>query len=34
MNRLLVCSPLRLEARAVRRGIGSGAEVSRPATGR
>jgi len=27
MNRLLVCSPLRLEARAVRRGIGTGAEV-------
>jgi 4-hydroxy-3-methylbut-2-enyl diphosphate reductase len=27
MNRLLVCSPLRLEARAVRRGIGAGADV-------
>ena len=27
MNRLLVCSPLRLEARAVRRGIGAGGDV-------
>jgi 4-hydroxy-3-methylbut-2-enyl diphosphate reductase len=33
MNRLLVCSPLRLEARAVRRGIGSGAEVRRTGYG-
>ena len=27
MNQLLVCSPLRLEARAVRRGIGAGGDV-------
>ena len=31
MNRgLLVCSPLGLEARAVRRGLGDGGEVRRP----
>jgi 4-hydroxy-3-methylbut-2-enyl diphosphate reductase len=33
MNRLLVCSPLRLEARAVRRGIGDAADVQRTGYG-
>jgi len=33
MNQLLVCSPLRLEARAVRRGIGAGGDVRRTGYG-
>ncbi len=33
MNRLLVCSPLRLEARAVRRGVGAGGDVRRTGYG-
>ena len=33
MNRLLVCAPLRIEARAVRRGLGPAGDVRRTGYG-